>query len=46
MQVRRFRLTCASAANSKWLCDLLNRLGTPFHTHTKNEDNSISLVWR
>jgi hypothetical protein len=43
----RFQLTCASAADSKWLCDLLNRLRTPFHTHTKlNEDDSISLIWR
>jgi poly-gamma-glutamate synthesis protein (capsule biosynthesis protein) len=47
MQMRRFRLARTSAADAHWLCDLLNRLGTPFGTHARlNEDNSLTLKWK
>jgi poly-gamma-glutamate capsule biosynthesis protein CapA/YwtB (metallophosphatase superfamily) len=47
MQVRRFRLNRASAEDSQWLCDLLNRLGAPFETRAQLEDdNSLTLQWR
>jgi len=47
MQVRRFRLNRASAEDSQWLCDLLNRLGAPFDTRAQLEDdNSLTLQWR
>src|SRR6266480_2425185 len=35
MKMRRFRLERASAADAKWLCNLLNELGKPFKTVTK-----------
>jgi poly-gamma-glutamate synthesis protein (capsule biosynthesis protein) len=35
MQVRRFRLNRASAADTQWLYELLNRLGKPFGTQMK-----------
>jgi poly-gamma-glutamate capsule biosynthesis protein CapA/YwtB (metallophosphatase superfamily) len=45
MQMRRFRLERASAADAKWLCDLLNKLGKPFGTALRlQEDNSL-LEW-
>jgi poly-gamma-glutamate synthesis protein (capsule biosynthesis protein) len=44
MQVRRFRLNRASAEDSQWLCDLLNRLGAPFGTRAQLEsDYSLTL---
>ena len=47
MQSRRFRLCRASQADAKWLCDLLNRHGTPFGTQAHLEgDNSLTLRWR
>ncbi|HZF38396.1 MAG TPA: CapA family protein [Blastocatellia bacterium] len=47
MQVRRFRLNRASAEDSQWLCDLLNRLGAPFDTRAQLEsDHSLTLQWR
>src|SRR5215470_16804768 len=46
MQVRRFRLNRASAEDSQWLCDLLNRLGAPFDTRAQLEsDHSLTLQW-
>jgi poly-gamma-glutamate synthesis protein (capsule biosynthesis protein) len=46
MQMRRFRLQRASAADSKWLCDLLNKLGAKFNTRVKlQSDNSLMLEW-
>jgi poly-gamma-glutamate synthesis protein (capsule biosynthesis protein) len=47
MQVRRFRLNRASAEDSQWLCDLLNRLGAPFDTSAQMEsDYSLTLKWQ
>ena len=47
MQMRRFRLERASAADAKWLCNLLNELGKRFGTAaTLQEDNSLMLEWR
>jgi poly-gamma-glutamate synthesis protein (capsule biosynthesis protein) len=44
MQMRRFQLQCASAADPKWLCNLLNELGEPFGTAWRLEDdNSLTL---
>jgi len=41
MQMRRFRLERASAADARWLCDLLNKLGAKFNTRVKlQNDNS------
>jgi poly-gamma-glutamate capsule biosynthesis protein CapA/YwtB (metallophosphatase superfamily) len=46
MQMRRFQLQRASAADAKWLCDLLNELGQRFGTASKlGEDNSLMLEW-
>jgi poly-gamma-glutamate capsule biosynthesis protein CapA/YwtB (metallophosphatase superfamily) len=46
MQMRRFRLERVSAADAKWLCQLLNELGKPFGTAaTLDQDNSLSLEW-
>jgi poly-gamma-glutamate synthesis protein (capsule biosynthesis protein) len=46
MQMHRFRLENASAADSKWLCDLLNELDKPFGTALRlQEDNSLRLGW-
>jgi poly-gamma-glutamate capsule biosynthesis protein CapA/YwtB (metallophosphatase superfamily) len=47
MQMRRFRLERASAADARWLCDLLNKLGAKFDTRVKlQNDNSLKLEWR
>ncbi|MBO0860527.1 MAG: CapA family protein [Chloracidobacterium sp.] len=47
MQIRRFRLNRASAEDSQWLCDLLTRLGSPFETRARLEnDHSLTLQWR
>src|SRR6058998_89559 len=46
MQMRRFRLECAAAADAKWLCNLLNELGERFGTTARlEEDNSLTLEW-
>src|SRR5262249_40345008 len=39
-QSRRFRLARASAADGKWLGDLLNHLGVPFRTRVGLEDDT------
>jgi poly-gamma-glutamate capsule biosynthesis protein CapA/YwtB (metallophosphatase superfamily) len=47
LQVRRFRLNRASAADAQWLSMLLNRLGGPFATHVQREsDHSLTLQWQ
>jgi poly-gamma-glutamate capsule biosynthesis protein CapA/YwtB (metallophosphatase superfamily) len=47
MQVRRFRLNRATAEDSQWLCNLLNRLGAPFDTRAQLEsDHSLTLQWQ
>jgi poly-gamma-glutamate synthesis protein (capsule biosynthesis protein) len=44
MQMRRFRLEHASAADTEWLCALLNRLGAPFETHVElTADKKLTL---
>ena len=44
MKMRRFRLERASAADAKWLCDLLNKLGAKFNTRVKlQNDNNLKL---
>jgi poly-gamma-glutamate synthesis protein (capsule biosynthesis protein) len=46
-QVRRFRVTLASAVDSKWLDALLNRQGKQFRTGVKlDEENALSLRWQ
>jgi poly-gamma-glutamate capsule biosynthesis protein CapA/YwtB (metallophosphatase superfamily) len=46
MQMRRFRLERASAADAKCLCNLLNELGAKFSTRVKlQDDNSLLLEW-
>ncbi|HEY8460534.1 MAG TPA: CapA family protein [Blastocatellia bacterium] len=47
MQIRRFRLNRASAEDSQWLRDLLNRLGAPFGARARLEsDYSLTLQWQ
>lgn len=47
MQMRRFRLEHASAADVEWLCYLLNKLGKQFGTGARlEEDNSLMLEWQ
>jgi poly-gamma-glutamate capsule biosynthesis protein CapA/YwtB (metallophosphatase superfamily) len=47
MQMRRFRLECASTEDAKWLCNLLNELGAPLGTWTRLDGcNSLTLEWR
>jgi poly-gamma-glutamate capsule biosynthesis protein CapA/YwtB (metallophosphatase superfamily) len=47
MQMRRFRLEHSSAADTEWLCVLLNRLGAPFETHVElTADKELTLKWR
>jgi poly-gamma-glutamate capsule biosynthesis protein CapA/YwtB (metallophosphatase superfamily) len=44
MQMRRFRLEYASAADASWLAELLNGLGAPFETAVQLADeNGITL---
>ena len=44
MQMRRFRLEHASAADASWLAELLNELGAPFETEVQLADeNGITL---
>ncbi len=46
MQMRRFQLQRASAADAKWLCNLLNKLGERFATQARfGSDNSMTLEW-
>ena len=46
MQMRRFKLERASAADTKWLCNLLNEVGKRFGTRARlAEDNSLTLAW-
>jgi poly-gamma-glutamate capsule biosynthesis protein CapA/YwtB (metallophosphatase superfamily) len=46
MRMRRFRLERASAADTRWLCNLLNQLGKQFSTGvTLEKDNSFTLEW-
>src|SRR5262249_6917005 len=46
MQMRRFRLERASAADAKWVCNLLNELSGAFGTAaTLDQDNSLILAW-
>jgi poly-gamma-glutamate synthesis protein (capsule biosynthesis protein) len=46
LRTKRFRLRRAAAADAAWLCDLLNRLGAPFGTGARVEDDhSLSLRW-
>jgi poly-gamma-glutamate synthesis protein (capsule biosynthesis protein) len=46
LQVRRFRLHRASAADAQWLCDLLNRLGAPLGTGVQlGSDHRLTLRW-
>jgi poly-gamma-glutamate capsule biosynthesis protein CapA/YwtB (metallophosphatase superfamily) len=42
-QSRQFRLQRASADDAAWLRDILNRLGAPFGTRVRLEDNSLIL---
>ncbi|HEX5084032.1 MAG TPA: CapA family protein [Blastocatellia bacterium] len=47
MRTRRFRLHRASAEDSQWLCDLLNRLGAPFDTRAQlKNDHTLTLQWQ
>jgi len=47
LKIWRFRLIRASAADAKWLCDLLNRFGRPLGTQVElGSDNSITLRWQ
>jgi Putative enzyme of poly-gamma-glutamate biosynthesis (capsule formation) len=44
MQMRRFQLQRASAADAKWLCNLLNEIGAKFSTCVKlQSDDSLVL---
>jgi poly-gamma-glutamate capsule biosynthesis protein CapA/YwtB (metallophosphatase superfamily) len=46
-QMRRFQLKRASAADARWLCDLLKNLGARFRTQGRlAENNSMMLEWR
>jgi len=46
MQMRRFQLSRASAADAKWLCNLLNELGKPFATQAHlDQDGSLTVDW-
>ncbi|HXG52467.1 MAG TPA: CapA family protein [candidate division Zixibacteria bacterium] len=46
MQMRRFRLTRASAADTEWLGEILNREGKRFHTRVSQSGaGSLRLHW-
>jgi len=46
MKMRRFRLGHTSAADTRWICDLLNRLGELFGNQTRmTQDDSLILEW-
>jgi poly-gamma-glutamate synthesis protein (capsule biosynthesis protein) len=45
-EIRRFRLSQASAVDSQWLEDLLNREGKRFNTVVQpSAENSLTLYW-
>jgi poly-gamma-glutamate synthesis protein (capsule biosynthesis protein) len=47
MRIRHFRLNSASAAEAKWLENLLTRLGETLGTSARlNRDGSLSLQWQ
>jgi poly-gamma-glutamate capsule biosynthesis protein CapA/YwtB (metallophosphatase superfamily) len=51
MQLRRFRLRRAAAADTRWLAELLNRIGAPLGTHVRvvggaGGEAGITLGWR
>src|SRR4029078_2595107 len=46
MRMRRFQLERASAADARWLGNLLNQLGKQFSTGVTLKDNSLILEWR
>src|SRR5438067_12716497 len=47
MRMQRFKLERASAADAKWLCNLLNQLVAQFATQTRLEDDdSLTLHWQ
>jgi poly-gamma-glutamate synthesis protein (capsule biosynthesis protein) len=47
MQMGRFQLAHALAADARWLCGLFNELGKQFRTQGRlAEDNSMTLEWR
>ena len=47
LQIRRFRLNRAPAQDSKWLCDLLNRIAASTGSRVRMEDQGrMRLVWR
>jgi len=45
MQMRRFRLERASAADAKWMCNLMSELGERFGTRVSSEDGCLTLGW-
>ncbi|MDX5348057.1 MAG: CapA family protein [Hymenobacteraceae bacterium] len=46
MKIKNFRLNYASAADAKWMQNLLNREGSKLGTNVKlNEDGSLLLQW-
>ena len=45
MKMRRFRLERASAADAKWLCNLLNEMGKPFKTALRLQEDKSLLEW-
>jgi poly-gamma-glutamate synthesis protein (capsule biosynthesis protein) len=46
MQIRRFTLNRASTTDSRWLGDLLNKLGQRLGTRVElNRDNTLTLHW-
>ena len=45
MQMRRFRLERASAADPKWICNLMSELGERFCTRVSLEDGCLTLGW-
>jgi len=46
MRMRRFKLERASAADARWLHNLLNQLGKQFSTGVTLKDNSLIVEWR
>jgi len=45
MQMRRFRLERASAADAKWVCNLLNELGERLGTALRLQEDKSLLEW-
>src|SRR5207249_10050006 len=45
MKMRRFRLERASAADAKWLCNLLNEMCKPFKTSLSSQEDKSLLEW-